>query len=274
MNEHIKELMHRHIDGMLDKTGQRELQEALRDPQCREYFEKLKKADDFVQKGLAEAIKRRRREKEGIPSREEIENDIRKYGGKMDEDFRQKMEELHRRHLWRQRRKQLVIQWSSAAAVLVLGIVFLWAGLNPGPKRLYSRYYIPHDFYAVRSEGTVPAEYSEATDYYNEGNYEASAVISGTLSEREPGNADYRFLYALSLQGKGEIEAAVVQYRILLEDNKVEDEMIYPLSAWYLGLCYLLEGDKDSADRYFGIAAEEGGMWIDREKVEEIRGRL
>ena len=264
--------MHQALEGTISKSGWKELDEALRHPGVREYYEKLRLADKIVEKGLAGAKKYGMDELEGLPPDEEIEEDIRKYGGMKDDNLRRLVDEAARKFEARRSGRRIIFR-SAAAAALVLGLVLGWVVLKQGPERLYAKYYSPLEYNITRSEINLAEGYFNAIEYYNEGRYAESAELIGIILENEPGNREYRFLYALSLQGNREIDRAMEQYRLLLDSGE-KDEKYTPLSAWYLGLCYLLKGDKDSADHYLEIAAEEGGMWIDREKVEEIRGRL
>jgi hypothetical protein len=277
MKKRVKHLIHLHIEGRISDRQKEELEEYLKDPENRDYLEKAQLAEKIIQKGFEESKReedwRELMGGEDEISDEEIEEDIRKYRPNASER-KTLVGEFERSYQKGRQRKR--IQWVglAAAAVLVFAMIVILPDRKPDSDKLYSKHYQTWQFLRTRNIQDMDPLYNHALNTFGEGDYQQSAKIAGQLTDRDPDNLDVRFLYALSLQELGYLENAAEQYRVLVEESKGRNEMIRPVSAWYLGLIYIKQELPDSAQHYLEIARDEGSIFVGREKVEEVLGGI
>ncbi|MGC9344985.1 MAG: hypothetical protein ACP5E3_19935, partial [Bacteroidales bacterium] len=227
MKKRVKHLIHLSVEGRITDRQQAELDGYLKDPENREYLEQAELAEKIIQKGLEEKQREEDwseliNEEDGI-SDEEIEEDIRNYRPKAGES-RNLVEEFERNY-HKGRRRKLVQRISlAAAAVLVLAMIVVLPDWGPNPDRLYDKYYQGWEFTRTRSIQDIDPLYIQALNAWQDGDYEQSAKIAGTLTDRDPDNLEARFLYAQSLQKLDYLENAAAEYRILAEEAKGRNE--------------------------------------------------
>ncbi len=280
VSERAKDLIIRHLEGLLSEKEKQELKECLKDPECKEYFRDASRADKMINSEMMKkAIEEDPYGDTSESNDEEIIEDIRKYrSNKKDDDKTRKfVNELDRAYQRQHERKRKIRQFAPiAAAAMVAVVLILWSTFgSPSAEKLYAQYYEKHQFELSRSDQQEESSsYIRALEYYNENNYETSMSISLEILQNNPDLVEARFIYALSLQETGSIEEAIEQYRILVEESAGSNERIHPLSAWYLGLCYVLKEEPMKALEYLNIAKQNAGIFLDVEEVEELIRRV
>ena len=280
VSERTKDLIHKYLEGLLSEEEQQELREYLKDPECMEYFTDASQADTIITSGMMKKLIEEDPDWDTSEiSDEEIREDIRKYRSKKkdDDETRNFVNELDKAYQRQNERKKRIKLFSpvAAAAAMVAVVLILWSTFGgPDGKKLYAQYYEKYQFEFSRSDQVGESSYIRTVENYNEGNYEASINMSREILENNPDHIETRFIYALSLQETGLIEKAIEQYRPLVEESAGRNERIYPLSAWYLGLCYLLKEETLKALEYLNIAKENAGIFLDEDEVEELMRRV
>lgn len=280
VSERTKDLIHKYLEGLLSEEEQQELREHLKDPECREYFTDASQADAIITKGMMKKVIEEDPDWDTSElSDEEIREDIRKYRSNKDDNdetlkFVKELDRAYHRKQKRKKRIRKIIPLLAAAAMVAV-VLILWStfgGLTG--EKLYARYYEKYQFELSRSDIKGENSYIRAVENYNEGNYEASMNIGRQILDNNPDHPEARFVYALSLQETGLIDEAIEQYRPLVEKASGRNERIKALSAWYLGLCYVLEEEPVKALEYLNIAKENAGMFLDENEVDELMRKV
>lgn len=280
VSKRAKDLMNEYLDGKLTEEEILELKEYLKDPEYKDYFMDLRQADMTINLGMMKKLFDEDPEWDSPEfSDEEIKEDIRKYGGKPKEgdktwEFVRELSRAHQAHQAHQARKRFMkrsIIATLAAAAMVAVVLILWSNIGGSSgEKLYASYHEKYEYELFRSDRTMDKDYLRAVENYNEDEYQASIRISQQIISKNPAHMEARFIYALSLQESGIIDEAVEQYHILLTETEGKNERIYPLSAWYLGLCYVLEEEPLQALKYLEIARDNAGLFLDRDEVGEL----
>ncbi len=281
VSERTKDLIHRHLEGLLSEKEKQEFTECLKDPDCREYFREASRTDILIS---SEMMKKAGEED---PDRntsdvgdEDIIEDIRKYRSDEKDDVKTRnfVNELDRAYQRQQERKKKIRQFGpiAAAAAMVAVVLILWSSFGgPTGEKLYAQYYEKYQFEFSRSEHLdAGSTYIRAVENFNEGNYETSIDMSSEILNNNPDHTEARFIYALSLQETGLIDEAIEQYGQLVEESAGRNERIHPLSAWYLGLCYVLKEEPMKALEYLNIAKDNAGIFLEGKEVEELMRRV
>ncbi|MFW5877852.1 MAG: hypothetical protein ACOCUP_01940 [bacterium] len=284
VSKRAKYLMNNYLDGKLTEEEILELKEYLKDPEYKNYFMDLRRADMTINLGMMKKLFEEDLEWGSSEfSDEEIEEDIRKYGGKPKEgdksrEFVRVLSRAHQARQARQVRKKFIkesIIATLAAAAMVTVVLILWSKLGGSSgEKLYARYHEKYEYELFRSDRTMDKDYLHAVENYNEDDYQASIRISQQIISENPAHIEARFLYALSLQESGIIDEAMEQHHILLAEAENKNERIYPLSAWYLGLCYVLKEEPLQALKYLEIARDNAGLFLDRDEVGELMRKV
>ena len=281
VSKRTKDLIHRNLEGLLSEKEKQELEECLKDPECMEYFRDASRADILISSEMMKRTIEQDQDRDTSEiSDEEIREEILKYrSDKKDDDktrmFLNKLDRAYQRQHERKKRIRLFVPIAAAAAMVAV-VLILWSTFGgPTGEKLYAQYYEKYQFELSRSDQQAESRsYIRALEYYNEGNYENSMSISRQILENNPDHIEARFIYALSLQETGLIDEAIEQYRPLVEESAGKNERIHPLSAWYLGLCYILKEESMKALEYMNIAKQNAGIFLDVEEVEELMRKV
>jgi hypothetical protein len=97
MKKHIVKLMFRSLEEKLNPSDRKKLDKILMDPEALSYYEDVKKLDKALQQKFSREQLAEEIDMEGVPSDEEILEDIRKYGGKQEDEARRIVREIGRR---------------------------------------------------------------------------------------------------------------------------------------------------------------------------------
>ncbi|HLT80935.1 MAG TPA: tetratricopeptide repeat protein [Cyclobacteriaceae bacterium] len=142
---------------------------------------------------------------------------------------------------------QLRIQpwyFAAAAAVALFVVAALWI-LPPGnsPDQLFDDYFTPvSNTFAPALRGSDTPSQPEAFRYYDHGDYATAASLFDEMLGQETG-PDLLLLSANAHLAAGNTRVAEQHLTTLIRDF---DDYDTP-AKWYLGLCYLKQGDVDKA---------------------------
>ena len=272
MDERFTYLTEKYLDRSLNPAEEAEFEKYLSRKECAEYLEKAKKAEAIIEAGYREMLKS---ETYGVTPEEaaEIEEMIRKYSGKASKETRDKVSAAHREML-RKRKRKLIIQFSSLAAMVAGAALIFTLMLRPGSQSLFNDYYKDYVFLTTRGEPGTPRTYSGAIGLYSGGSYAESKEICESLLEQYPDDAKIRFIYGLTLIALDSIPAALEQFNAVTS-LKAEKEQLEPAWAyWYAGLCYLRMEEYDAALKKLDALKEFTNILFDMEKVDKLRGEI
>lgn len=149
--------------------------------------------------------------------------------------------------------------YAVAAAVALLATLSVWQlPQRANPEQLFEAYFTPaRNVYEPRVRGTDPAaQRAAAFQAYEWGNYKLAVdQFTALLKEKqEPG--------MLLLNGNanlmlGNVQAAEENFLALIRDfNELDDA-----GRWYLGLCYLKDGETNRAKEVLGELAKGEGLY-------------
>jgi tetratricopeptide (TPR) repeat protein len=147
--------------------------------------------------------------------------------------------------------------YAIAAAIALFVVATIW--FIPGretPEELFQSYFVPvGNVFEATTRGSVEAtERSAAFQAYDQGNYQVAAEVFNTLlsQEKEPAVLLLNANANLALGNAGTARENLI---ILIRDFDDFDMA----AKWYLGLCYLKEGDIEQAR---SVLEELGGAEV------------
>ena len=155
------------------------------------------------------------------------------------------------------------VRWAMAVAGLIIVTAFALRAWKTDPEKIYRTYY--HDYPFLMIRGGTPGEenartYRKAIAAYTDRDYGTSVRLGRELVGKDPSDAQYRFVYAVSLNAMDSTRLAIGQFRQIIGQTHPRNRGIeYAASAWYTGLCYLRQANTDSAGYFFSIAREYRG---------------
>jgi TolA-binding protein len=169
--------------------------------------------------------------------------------------------------------KSLIIRYSSLAAAVVIGAVFLIRSLlsTGDTQKLFTRYYEPFNAVSAVTRGTGTngnLVFNRAVESYKSGDYPAAETgLSDAMLDESTSLPASFFL------GITEIELNNTGKAIKLLGGVANRQSEYAKEAtWYLGLVYIKAGNKIKARECFEILARSPGFYSDRS--EKILRRL
>jgi TolA-binding protein len=161
--------------------------------------------------------------------------------------------------------KSLIIRYSSLAAAIVVGAIFLIKSLLPAgdTQKLFNKYYEPFNAVSSVTRGTVTdgnIAFNRAVENYKSGNFKAAETGFSESMVSEP-----TFLQAHFFLGITEIELKNPSKATELLGEVANRKGDYAKEAtWYLGLAYIKTGDKIRASKCFELLAKSPGFYSDR----------
>ncbi|HUX57662.1 MAG TPA: hypothetical protein VMV77_11865 [Bacteroidales bacterium] len=169
--------------------------------------------------------------------------------------------------------RSLIIRYISFSAAAVIGAFILIKTLLPSsdPGKLYNSYYEPFNVISAvtRDAGsTMPDSYSSALENYKEGAYQAAATGFSNVVLSDAEVIPSRFFMGIT-------EMALENYdeAINLLGSVANGSGEYRKEAvWYLGLSYIIAGEKAKAAGCFDQLAQSPGFY--NERAEKILRRL
>jgi TolA-binding protein len=151
----------------------------------------------------------------------------------------------------------------SAAAVISAFILLRTLLPSSDPEKLFKSNYEP--FKAVSSitrsaESGETDAYSSALEQYRLGNYQTATAGFSTAILKDTSSIAPRFFMGLAQMGMGNYDQAVN----LLSGISGRSGEYHKEAVWYLGLAYLMEGEKEKAAGCFGLLAQSPGFYSER----------
>ncbi len=172
--------------------------------------------------------------------------------------------------------KSLIISYTSLAAAVVIGAVFLIRSLLPAgdTQKLFNKYYEPFNAVSTVTRGAGIAGtagisiYNRAVENYRSGDFRAAETGFTEAMLYESTSLPAGFLLGIT-----EIELENPGRAIELLGKVADRQGEYAKEAtWYLGLAYIKSGNKEKASECFEILAGSPGFYRDRS--ENILRRL
>lgn len=154
-------------------------------------------------------------------------------------------------------RKSAVRTAKYAAAVAFAALISTAVYLSvrqTSPGDLYQRYYQPYELPgAVRSmAGTGNSLMDKAIAAYSMKDYKEAIVYLEQLINTEQGNMESVFMHGMANMEESNYPTASISFNKVLENN---NNLYLEDAAWYLGLCYMKNGEKEKAvNRFIAIA--------------------
>lgn len=138
------------------------------------------------------------------------------------------------------RRAKNLIASAVAVLILVTGVISVLKYIPVSNDHLYSKYYEAYDGNYLSRSATSPEEkLEEAFQNYSKRNYQEALPFFDLLIE-EKGNIALHFYKGSCYQALDETQKAIEEYRIVIDDG---NNFAVETAEWYLGLCYLKQGN-------------------------------
>jgi TolA-binding protein len=169
--------------------------------------------------------------------------------------------------------KSLIISYTSLAAAVVIGAVFLIRSLltTGDTQKLFTRYYEPFNAVSAVTRGTGTngnLVFNRAVESYKSGDYPAAEAGFSEAMLNESTSLPASFFLGIT-----EIELKNTGKAIKLLGGVANRQGEYAKEAtWYLGLVYIKTSNKIKARECFELLAQSPGFYSDRS--EKILRRL
>lgn len=140
-------------------------------------------------------------------------------------------------------------RWLIAACLFILaGAAVWWLFFSaPAHVKLYDQYYSPDPGLATVMSSSADYEFEKAMVEYKSGKYARALSVWTALYPSQPGNDTLIYFIGAAHQAVGESREAKAYLEKLVGDSS---KSFYKDANWYLGLCYLKEGENKKAISY------------------------
>lgn len=158
-------------------------------------------------------------------------------------------------------------RWALAASLIMLiSVSGVWLTEKfDKAGSLYSKYYQPDPgLMTLMSTGNMDYDFEKAMVEYKNGEYEKALRAWTELLKAKTGNDTLLYFSGAAAQAEGNEDAAI---NFLIPVARKQNSIFKNEAYWYLGLCYLKNGDKEKALKYI----EQSEQPHSRELAEELR---
>jgi tetratricopeptide (TPR) repeat protein len=163
---------------------------------------------------------------------------------------------------------------SYAAAVLLMAIISsaLYIALRPASDdvlfdRYYTRYETPGAVRSVVSSGNTLMENAIAS--YTAKEYDKAIGYLEQVINADQGDMETVFMHGIANMEVKNYPVASGSFTKVIEHN---DNLYLEDATWYLGLCYMMTGEKDKAESQFSAIAASGSRY--RKEAAKLARRL
>jgi tetratricopeptide (TPR) repeat protein len=161
----------------------------------------------------------------------------------------------------------------AATIVLLLGSIFaiIISRSQTGKEDYFMKYYAPYPniIHPVqRAEETQMTREELAYYYYESEQYDKALELFLELQEETDNSESTRFYLANIYMAMGNYDDAIENFTILLNDSVLFENQ----TRWYLGLCYLEDGDLEAAGEQLEAITETENSYKD--KAEELLNKI
>jgi tetratricopeptide (TPR) repeat protein len=153
---------------------------------------------------------------------------------------------------------------ASYAAAILLGLILtsaLYVALRPGSNdvlfdRYYARYETPGAVRSVVSSGNTLMENAIAS--YTAKEYDKAIGYLEQVISAEQGDMETVFMHGMANMEVKNYPVASGSFSKVIEHN---DNLYLEDAAWYLGLCYMMTGEKEKAAKQFSAISASGSRY-------------
>jgi tetratricopeptide (TPR) repeat protein len=153
---------------------------------------------------------------------------------------------------------------ASYAAAILLALILtsaLYVALRPGSNdalfdRYYARYETPGAVRSVVSSGNTLMENAIAS--YTAKEYDKAIGYLEQIISAEQGDIETVFMHGMANMEVKNYPVASGSFSKVIEHN---DNLYLEDAAWYLGLCYMMTGEKDKAAKQFSAISASGSRY-------------
>lgn len=185
--------------------------------------------------------------------------DIQKYGGSkpidedeelLDEILPNENKRILRKNLYR----SIIIRWSKVAAMgtILLGLGMIGFIIVPkftiNNEDLFDKFYKPYSHSSSkRSAGEmINISLAEGISFYDKRDYSSALSKFQIVPDSLKVNPELTIVEGVSLIELGKYQDALIRFEKINEDN-----LLYTISLWYQGLCYLKLHEEKNAKEVF-----------------------
>ncbi len=164
----------------------------------------------------------------------------------------QKIQAVHKTEMarFRGKKRRIVAIWRFAAAAIfgLLAFSVWWFTDEATPAELYASNYSPYSYkYGVRDVDTINPALKQASDYYQNQNYEQAIPLLIKGMEENPDETELYLALGISLFETGDAEAALQQFDYLI---RKQDRFYAGEALWYSSLIELNRGNIDNTTTF------------------------
>ncbi len=172
-------------------------------------------------------------------------------------------------------RRTMIKSTKYAAAIALMAIISsaLYLSLKPDPshEELFSANYSRYDPPGAVRSAINPANtlMENAIASYSAREYEKAIVYLEQVIQKEQEDMEYVFMYGMANMEVKNYPVASGSFTKVIEHN---DNLYLEDAEWYLGLCYMMTGNKDKALSQFNGIANSGSRY--RKQAVRLSRRL
>lgn len=151
--------------------------------------------------------------------------------------------------------------WYSAAVVLLIAFGFSVAVRlqSVNNQEIYNSYVVNEPAMGTsRSADKYDQTLNSGKELFNAGKYEEAAMMFQVVIDRDKNNSIPRFFLGNSLQNMRKSLAAIKEYKQVIANN---ENTYKDLAEFNIGLCYLLQNDRNSAVEQFKRVSRDGNYY-------------
>lgn len=247
-------------DNLKDVDLENFKQELKTNAELREEFKIYKRAIDFVisqENGIGSVVKKLK-DYDFNPA---LLLDIQKYLGTKptDENEEQLLKTIHNenhRIIQKFKFRSYFIRWSKVAAMITILIGIGIIGFIIVPKvtmsdeDLFEEFYSPYSQFNNRRsiDREIDFTLKEGLSSYIKGDYRIALLKFNAVPDSLKLNPEFFIAEGVSFIEVKEYYKAIDVFKKIHEDN-----LVYSISLWYQGLCYIKIGDKKAAKEIFNV---------------------
>ena len=150
--------------------------------------------------------------------------------------------------------RSIIIRWSKVAAMVTILLGIAMVGFYIVPKftvsdqEIFIKFYKPYSHSLIQRSiiDDIDINLKEGLMFYDKGDYKSAMLAFSSLPDSALSNPEYIIIVGVSYMEIGRYNDAIQRLQKINEDN-----LLYTISLWYQGLCYLKLTDNQRAKEIF-----------------------
>jgi tetratricopeptide (TPR) repeat protein len=159
---------------------------------------------------------------------------------------------------------------ASLAVLISVGVLYKLQNKKLGNVEIFEKYYEPYEITMVYRSGEASQKLmADAMEYYDAGRFQDAIVLFEKLLAEDPDAMETNLYSGISYLEVKKYSDANRSFNKIIEHN---DNLFIEPAEYYLGFCYLMTGNTETARKQFRKIAKSNSSYKDKALV--ISNRL